>query len=212
MAAPLKIPTKPRRMTGRTAVENSPHRPVIEELLARGVPYRQVAKRFGFSTHQIMRHRQKLPPAVLARLAASQYRPTEQDLEKLKAEESQGLLLHIAHLRSRLLAALDGAEDREDARAIASLAGQLHQNLELTGKYLSAFTQHVVNTQVSLVLSPEYLTLRRELVQILRPFPEVAKLVAAELHRLEAVPAPRPAIEHNPTEPVESEAHRETTA
>jgi hypothetical protein len=78
-------------------------------------------------------------------------------------------------------------------RRCARLSGQIHQNLELTGKYLGEFARVTTQTQISLLVTPEYLKLRSALLHALWPFPEARQAVAAVLHDIEGVAAQEPA-------------------
>jgi hypothetical protein len=68
---------------------------------------------------------------------------------------------------------------------ISRLAGQLHHNLEITGKLLGALNLGHTTVNNVLVL-PAYVELRVGLVTALAPFPEARRAVAQVLHALEA--------------------------
>jgi hypothetical protein len=106
------------------------------------------------------------------------------DLDRLRDTESQSLLANLVSIRHRLFASLDVAEECGDSNMVCRVTGQLHQNLELTGKLLGDLgIGHSVTNNV-LVL-PAYVEMRVQLINALRPFPEAGRAVAAALHQIE---------------------------
>jgi hypothetical protein len=69
-------------------------------------------------------------------LAAHALRPAE-DLEKLRIEESEGLLGHLAAQRARLLLSQDACIEAEQFGLVAQLAHGIHRNLELVAANIS---------------------------------------------------------------------------
>jgi hypothetical protein len=125
-----------------------------------------------------------LPPQLRAALLAG---PDLEgvDLDKLKETESQSLLGNLVALRHRLFAALDTAEEYNDAGMLTRVSSQLHANLELTGKLLGDLGAGST-TNVNVLVMPAYVELRVALVQALASFPEAKQAVAAVLHQLES--------------------------
>lgn len=183
----------------RSVIEQHPERGRIEHDLARGVPVRVVAKKYAINSHVCYRHFQKMPPQLKAEKFAALLKPAA-DLEKLRIDESEGLLANLAMQRARLLMMQDTAMELADAEMTQRLSGQIHRNLELVGKYLGEFAQRSISTQISVLVSPEYLQLRASLVDALQPFPEARRAVASVLGRIESQAAQAPAVA--PTKPV----------
>jgi hypothetical protein len=156
----------------------------IDTALARGVSAPAIARRFKLGTDSVYRHsRAHLPPQLRAALLAG---PDLEgvDLDKLKETESQSLLGNLVALRHRLFAALDCAEEFNDAGMLTRVSSQLHANLELTAKLLGDLGVGVTN--VNVLVMPQYVELRVALVQALSAFPEAKQAVAAVLHQLES--------------------------
>ena len=166
-------------------------RPRIERDLALGKPLRIIAKKYNISIAAAHRHKRKLPPQLKAALAAHALRPAE-DLEKLRNEESESLLSHLAAQRARLLLSQDACIEAEQFGLVATLASGIHRNLELVGKYMGEFATHSVQTTVSILIQPEYLELRSALLRALGPYAEARRAVAATLHQVEERAAQRP--------------------
>jgi hypothetical protein len=169
----------------------------IERDLALGVPLRRLAKKFGISKDALCRHRKRLPPQLKAAMLAQSLRP-EVDLDKLRTTESEGLLANLSAQRARLLLWQDWAASAEQFAIATAISAQIHRNLELVGKYLGEFAQHHVVSNVSVLVSPQYLELRSALLRALQPYPEARRAVAAALHQIESDAAgrtPQPVIE-----------------
>lgn len=154
--------------------------------IARGVSAYALANRYGVSSDAVYRHAKRpncLPPQLRAKLLAG---PSIEgvDLDKLKHTESQSILSNLIALRHRLFAALETAEEAGDSGMLARVAGQLHHNLELTGKLLGDLG--VGSTTINnVLLVPAYVNMRVELVKALQPFPDARVAVAAVLAQLE---------------------------
>jgi hypothetical protein len=159
-------------------------RPQIERDLALGVPLRRLAKKYGISKDALCRHRKRLPPQLKAAMLAQALRP-DVDLDQLRTSESEGLLAGLSAQRARLLLWQDWAASAEQFTIATAISAQIHRNLELVGKYLGEFAQHHVVSNVSVLVSPQYLELRSALLQALQPYPEARRAVATALHGIE---------------------------
>jgi hypothetical protein len=162
----------------------------IERDLALGRPLRVISKKYGVSITAAFRHKKKLAPQLKAALAAHALRPAE-DLDKLRIDESEGLLGHLAAQRARLLISQDACLEAEQFGLVAQLAGGIHRNIELVGKYLGEFASHSTQTTISILVTPEYLDLRAALLKALQPYGEARAAVAAALHQVEERAAQR---------------------
>ena len=202
-ATPRARPAYRRRVSPRrSTIVGHPDQPRIERDLALGVPLNRIAKKYKVSRDAAWRHKKHLPPQLKSALAAHALKPGE-DLEKLRVEESEGLLGHLAAQRARLLLSQDVALESEQFGLVAQISSQVHRNLELVGKLLDQFVSHSVHTTISLLVTPEYLELRSALLRALAPHPEAKRAVATVLHGIEANAAQRPrqpVIDITPTE------------
>jgi hypothetical protein len=174
-----------RKKPERSRIATDPNRPLIERSLAMGIPMTRIGRRFGYSVPVLSNYRARMPAQLRAAIAAAALKPKEQDLDKLRIDESEGILGNLAHQRARLLVCQDEAMEAGEVAPVVSLARVIHQNIELVGKYLGLFAQHHVTTKVNILVSEDYLRLRHELTLALRPFPEARRAVADRLHALE---------------------------
>jgi len=158
-------------------------RAAIELAISRGVTLAALERRYGVSVAILYRHRDlHMPPQLKARLLAG---PSIEgvDLDKLRETESQSLLANLIALRQRLFGALDVAEEYQDNYSLVRIASQLHANFEIVAKLLGDLhTGTVIN---NVLVMPQYVEMRVELVKALAPFPEARQAVAAVLHTIE---------------------------
>src|SRR5262249_40145815 len=168
----------------RTAIRDRDDRAQIEHALATGQSVRAIAKKYDVDENALYRHRKNLPPQLRAAYIGNFLKPGE-DLEKLRIEESESLLQNLAAQRARLLMMQDQELEAGDAKAVATLAARIHQNLELVGRYLGELHQHSTKTVINILLTPEYLELRNALVRALAPYTDARRAVAAVLHSRE---------------------------
>ena len=152
--------------------------------LSRGVSMGALSRRYAVGEDSLYRHVRNghLPPQLRASLLAG---PSIEgvDLDKLRDNESQSLLMNLIALRRRLFASLDSAEEAGDGNMLARIAGQLHRNLEITGKLVGDLSMGATINNV--LIMPQYIELRVELVRALQPYPEARKAIAQVLHTIE---------------------------
>src|ERR1044071_1144364 len=109
-----------RARTPRSTIETDPNRALIERSLAMGVPLTRIVQRFGHSLAAVSRYRdRKMSPQLKAAIVAAALKPKEADLDKLKIDESEGILGNLAHQRARLLVAQD---ERLEVGAVEQVA------------------------------------------------------------------------------------------
>jgi hypothetical protein len=189
MTGPYKSDIKPSvpGRPGVSTIEKHPRRGEIEHDIAVGVPCRTVARKYDLSRDTVLRWSKKIPLQLKAKRYIGLLKATD-TLEEVRAQESDNLLRNLAMQRARLLLCQDKAIELEDLM-IARLSGQIHQNLELVGKYLGEFARVSVQTSINLLITPEYLKLGSALLHALWPFPEARQAVAAVLHDIEGAAA-----------------------
>lgn len=182
--AKLRTPAMKRKL-GRCLVCGSRELAAIDLALARGVAIRALSRRYKVSIDSLYRHaKNHLPPQLRAKLIAG---PSIEglDLDRLRDVESQSLLSHLVNLRNRLFASLDVAEECGDSAMVARVAAQLHSNFELVAKLLGDLATGSTNI-TNILVAPQYVQMRVELVRALAPYPEARLAVAKVLHSLES--------------------------
>lgn len=156
-------------------------RPQIDLALASGIAKRIVATRFGISPDAAWRHaRDHLTPELKAALALRLVRK-QGDTRAVLLEEGASTAEALRAIRGPLFGMFLSAVDVSDNRAAAALAGRLHEGLAITAKIAGELLPAAGTTIQNIVLSPDYIRLRGDLLAALRPFPEAARAVAAVL-------------------------------
>ena len=114
----------------------------IDAELARGKPHRQVAKKWGAQDDAVWRHgRHHIPVELKRAMRVRHLRPGGGDLEALRREEGEGLLVNLSRQRAVLLASQDRAVMSEQYGVVAQLSAQIHGNLSLVARLLGEFTK-----------------------------------------------------------------------
>lgn len=161
-------------------------RAAIEFGLARRVPVRTLARKFGLSQQSIFRHkRSHLSPQMKAALLRA-IRPSKIDLEQLRHDESENLIQHVVAQRAKLYVLSDQAEEVGDLRAAAQLQGRLTANLELGAKLVGELRTAGVTVTQNILMNPQWNELRATLIRALRPFPDARKAVTQVLQTVES--------------------------
>ena len=152
--------------------------------LSRGVSIAALATRYKLGPDSLYRHaKAHLPPQLRAALIAGPDLDGV-DLDRLRETESQSLLANLIAIRRRLFASLDAAEEHGDGNMISRVAGQLHRNLEITGKLVGDLAMGATTIN-NILIQPAYVEMRVELVRALAPYPDARQAVAAVLHTIE---------------------------
>jgi hypothetical protein len=193
----------------KSKIESDPNLPLIERSLAMGVPMRELGRRYGYSVDTIQRHRARMPAQLKAAIIGAALKPKEGDLDRLRADEGEGLLGNLAHQRAKLLVCQDEAMADGNIRDAGYISSIVHRNLEMVGRYLGMFAQVHTSNSISVLLSQDYLQLRQSLVQALQPFPEARRAVAAALHQAEAEAARKIAADARPRNERLADVHPE---
>jgi hypothetical protein len=206
------------RQVSRCSACSHPERGAIETLMARGLSYRVLAKRFGVSQAALGRHRRNkhCPEAVADKALAIALTGRDISLADLRRDESEGLLGHLVSQRGRLYNILDRAEGVGespallDLRAAAAIHSRLTANLEATARLLGEIGTHSTTVTNNLIVAPQYLELRAKLLEALSPpqFRAARMAVVAALREIEtAEPSDEPvaidAVATTTEEPIE---------
>ena len=121
-----------------------------------------------------------MTPELKAALALRLVRK-QGDTRAVLLEEGASTAEALRAIRGPLFGMFLSAVDVSDNRAAAALAGRLHEGLAITAKIAGELLPAAGTTIQNIVLSPDYIRLRGDLLAALRPFPEAARAVAAVL-------------------------------
>jgi hypothetical protein len=163
----------------RCQVCNHPQRPQIDLAIALGCAKRQIGERFKLSADAVWRHgRAHLTPEMKAALA-TKILQREGDMRRVLLEEGVGIVDALKAVRGPLFGLFLAAVDVGDSKAAAGLAGRLHESLALSAKVTGALAPHAGVTITNVLLSPDFMKLRSELLRVLARHPEARAEVAA---------------------------------
>src|SRR5919106_2780276 len=181
-------------MTQRCRTCDHPERSTVDIEIARGVACTVIARRFGLSLGSVQRHKRNghVPASVLDAFPRHRADLSAEALAQLRADESAGVLLHLAQQRSTLLRLQDEAERKKWRPLVLQAAGQIHRNIELTARAVGEFAQHerTINqvANLTVMMLPDYVRLRAGLIAALRPYPAAREAVGKVLAELERQP------------------------
>jgi hypothetical protein len=154
-------------------------RPAIDLAIASGLSKRAIGEKYGLHPDSVWRHgRSHLSPEMKAALALRLLKK-EGDTRQVLLEEGANVAQAIAAVRAPLFSRFLVACDTGDDRAVAALAGRLHEGLALTAKLTGELVPHAGVSITNVVLHPDYQRLRSELLRILGRFPDAREAVAA---------------------------------
>ena len=147
-----------------------PKRAEIEEDLLNNVTYRNIGTKYGFSHVSIRRHFEH------GHIAKDLVRATEVK----KIAYSENLLDKLLYLQHEALKILDEAKNPEEGKppllntalsAIGKAAGMLETQAKLAGQ--------IKEQEINILINPIWLSLKQEIFQALKPFPDAQAAVFA---------------------------------
>jgi len=166
-----------------------PKRSEIDEAILQGQPNSRIGIESGLGEHVIRRHKRVhlLPTLVGARTAREKLNaraPVKAVL--VEVERPHDLLEMVDDLYSRARGLLDKAEGAGKYGPAASAIRESTRLCELlarlTGELQSGTT---INAQVNVTASPEWITLRRVVLEAVWPFPQARAALGEALASLE---------------------------
>ncbi len=150
-----------------------PERLAIDQALVAGGAMRPLAALYRVSPDAIERHAASHLPQALSKAQ-----------EAKEVAQGDDLLKQVRDLQRITMALLAKAVQANDLRTALTAVGQARGNLELLGKLVGQLQQEGT---VNLVVSPEWIMIRAELLGALVPYPEARLAVADRLVALDAV-------------------------
>ncbi len=150
-----------------------PERQAIDQALVAGGAMRPLAALYRVSPDAIERHAASHLPQALSKAQ-----------DAAEVAHADDLLGQLKDLQGRTLGILTQAEEAKDLRTALQGVAQARGNLELLAKLAGQLAQEGT---VNLVVSPEWVMVRAELLGALTPYPEARLAVAGRLAALEAV-------------------------
>lgn len=163
----------------RCTICQHPQRPNIDLAIATGISRRLIAARFKVSADAAWRHgREHLTPEIRAALA-TKVLAREGDMRRILLEEGTGIVEGLKAIRGPLFGMFLTAIDLGDAKAATAISGRLHESLSLTAKLTGELVPHAGVSITNVLLSPDFMRLRAELLRVLARYPEARDEVVA---------------------------------
>jgi hypothetical protein len=163
----------------RCTICQHPMRANIDLALATGVSRRLIASRFKVSADAAWRHGREHLTAELRTALATKILQREGDIRRVLLEEGASVVDALRAVRGPLFQMFLAAFDCNDARAATAIAGRLHESLSLSAKLTGELIPHVTTSITNILLSPDFMRMRGELLRVLARYPEAQAEVAA---------------------------------
>lgn len=143
----------------------------IERDLARKVPRREIARRYGPSTGSLDRHTKNCMQSKLV-----------QAIERVDSSSAEGLLRQMRSIQDRTLAILESAEKMRDLRTALAAIREVRSNLELLARLIGLLRPE--GPTVNILVNPQWVEIRSAIVGVLEGHPEARAAVVEALRRL----------------------------
>jgi hypothetical protein len=160
-----------------------PARPQIDLTIATGLSKRAIARRFEVSPDALWRHNQAHLTAEMRSALATRLLQREGDVRRILLDEGAGVVEALKAIRGPLFGLFLVAVDTGDSKAAAALSGRLHESLALSAKLSGELVPHAGVSITNVLLHPDFMRLRGELLQVLQRYPEARDEVAAVFRR-----------------------------
>jgi hypothetical protein len=147
-------------------------RPAIDQALVNRRPFRDIACHFNVGRMALLRHHDDHLPAAMAKAKEAE-----------EAAQADDLLKEVRALRTKAYSLLIQAEKSGDLRTALAGVREARACLELLAEMSQQLDRRPV---VNLLVLPEWLRVRAELLAALQPYPEARSAVAARLAALDA--------------------------
>lgn len=133
-------------------------REAIDRALTESTPNRRIAAQFGVTEQALRRHKAGHLPAALVNATKAH-----------EAARADTLLDQVRHLQKKALGILAKAEAAGDLRAATAAIREARGSLELLAKLVGELDERPT---VSVLVAPEWITLRTLILQTLEPYAE----------------------------------------
>ncbi|MEO8391493.1 MAG: hypothetical protein ABI700_00735 [Chloroflexota bacterium] len=148
-----------------------PDHVAIDKLLVNGAPSVEIARQYGLNERAVRRHAETHLPATLVQAAQS-----DADLADLD------VLTEVKRLYNLTMGVLK-ANEKDGKMSLAAIR-EARPILALLGELLGQLDRR---PQVNVLISPQWITIRAEVLKALIPYPEARAAVAAALLEVETV-------------------------
>jgi hypothetical protein len=174
-------------MAKSTLLEH-PDLPAIEAGLAKRIPLRKLAARYGVSMDSLHRYKHRLmrdAPELFAKAAQRDWKVSPEELEKLRLETSHGWLANIRAELGRVLHFRDVAIADDNQQAASTWTGHARKYFELIGNAAAQLSSHTVNNVTqNFNNSPDFWLFQRLILTALVDHPAAREAVLLALESI----------------------------
>jgi len=155
-------------MTRVCTICSHPQRAAIDKaLVTGGATFRNIAQRWGLSTTAVFRHRAEHLPAALLKA---------QEAEEVR--QALDVIVQLKFINGAALTVLRDARASGEGELVLKAVDRVMKQIELQAKLLGDLDDRPV---VNVLVSPEWVQLRAQLVHALAPYPDARQAVAEQL-------------------------------
>ena len=145
-----------------------PQREEIDKALVEGkLPNTTISSLFGVTEAALRRHKANHLPEQLVKAKGAK-----------EASQAEDLLDQVKGLRNKAYAILVKAEEKSDLRTALSAIKEARACLELLAKLIGELDER---PQINVLLSPEWVQVRTQVLYALSPYPEAREAVSTAL-------------------------------
>ena len=145
-----------------------PELEAIDGALVAGVPFRNIAERYGKSATALFRHKSDHLPAVL--VTGQAVREEAHALDVVK---------QLRDINAATLAILEDARDTHQSALALKAVDRVQKQIELQAKLLGELQD---GQTVNVLVAPEWVSLRATILVALVPFPDAREAVVEALN------------------------------
>lgn len=168
----------------KSTIANHPDRPAIECGLAKRIPLRRLARRYGVSIDALHRHKKKLlrdAPEMFLAAQARDWKVKPDELEALRVETSAGWLANVRADLGKVMYFRDVCIANDDHQMAAQWTGHARKYLEMIGHAAEQLKSHSINVQNNFYNSPDYWLIQRAILEALSNYPDARSQVLRAL-------------------------------
>lgn len=179
--------SRPESFGMKSTIDRHSERPAIESGLAKRIPLRKLASRFGVSIDALHRHKKKLlrdAPEIFLAAQARDWKVKPEELEALRLETSEGWLANVRADLGKVFYFRDVCIAEDDHQMAAQWTVHARKYLEMIGHAAEQLKSHSINVQNNFYNSPDYWLIQRAIFEALADHPAAR---AAVLHALESI-------------------------
>ena len=139
----------------------------INKALVAGTALRNIAEHYALSATALHRHKEEHLPKLLTKAVAAE-----------EVRQALDVVQQLRHINAATLTVLRDAKAAGEGELVLKAIDRVYRQIELQAKLLGDLDERPV---VNVLVTPEWVALRAQIVQALAPFPAARQAVAGVL-------------------------------